>query len=114
MDLPKNAVLLRIFIGDSDRYHKIPLHEAIVREARERGLAGATVLHGLMGFGKSSRIHTESVLRLSEDLPVVVEIVDAEDRIKAFLPDLDAMIDDGLVTMETIEVPIYRHRGESS
>lgn len=113
MDLAKKAVLLRVFIGDSDRHERVPLHEAIVKEARRRGLAGATVLHGVMGFGKASRIHTASVLRLSEDLPVVVEIVDTPERIEAFLPDLDGMITDGLVTVENVEVSIYRHRGES-
>ena len=112
MDLPKKAVLLRVFIGDSDRHHKLPLYEAIVLEARKRGLAGATVLHGVMGFGKSSRIHTAGVLRLSEDLPVIVEIVDTPERIQSFLPDLDRMINDGLVTVENVEVAIYRHRGE--
>lgn len=112
MDLPKKAVLLRVFIGDSDRHERVPLHEAIVKEARRRGLAGATVLHGVMGFGKASRIHTASVLRLSEDLPVVVEIVDTPERIAAFLPDLDRMITDGLVTVENVEVAIYRHTGE--
>lgn len=113
MDLPKTAVLLRVFIGDSDRHKKVPLHEAIVKEARKRGLAGATVVHGVMGFGKSSRIHTAGVLRLSEDLPVVVEIVDTPERIQSFLPDLDQMISDGLVTIEDIEVAIYRHRGST-
>lgn len=112
MDLPKKAVLLRIFIGDSDRYEKLPLYEAIVKEARKRGLAGATVLHGVMGFGKSSRIHTASVLRLSEDLPVVIEIVDTPENIRLFMPDLDLMISDGLVTKEEVDVAIYRHRGE--
>lgn len=112
MDLPKKAVLLRVFIGDSDRHERVPLHEAIVKEARRRGLAGATVLHGVMGFGKASRIHTASVLCLSEDLPVVVEIVDTPERIAAFLPDLDRMITDGLVTVENVEVAIYRHTGE--
>ena len=112
MDLQKKAVLLRVFIGDSDRYHTIPLYEAIVQEARKRGLAGATVLHGVMGFGKSSCIHSSGILRLSEDLPVVVEIVDTPERIQSFLPDLDTMIDDGLVTLEDIDVAIYR--GEPS
>ena len=113
MDLPKKAVLLRVFIGDSDRHEKGPLHEAIVTEALKRGLAGATVVHGVMGFGKSSRIHTTGVLRLSEDLPVVVEIVDTPERIQSFLPDLDRMISDGLVTVENVDVVIYRHRGST-
>jgi len=92
---------------------KATLYEAIVKAARKRGLAGATVLHGVMGFGKSSRIHTAGVLRLSEDLPVVVEIVDTPEGIEAFLPDLDRMVTDGLVTVENIDVAIYRHKGET-
>jgi len=110
MNLPTEATLLRIFIGDGDRYQGLPLYEAIVREARRRGLAGATVIHGVMGFGKSSRIHSAGILRLSEDLPVVVEIVDSSERIRSFLPDLDAMIDDGMVTLEKVEVAVYRER----
>src|SRR5512139_958834 len=100
MQVPQEAVLLRIFIGESDRWHHQPLYEAIVLKAREQHLAGATVLRGPMGFGKSSRLHTAKILRLSLDLPLVIEIVDSEDRINAFLPELDAMIGGGLVTLE--------------
>lgn len=110
--LPDEAELLRIFIGESDKYHGRPLYQAIVDEARQRGLAGATVLRGPLGFGAHSRVHTAKVLRLSEDLPMVVEIVDAPDRIAAFLPRLDQMMDEGLVTLEKVRVIVYRH-GES-
>ena len=110
MDLPKDAELLRIFIGEDDRHGHRPLYEAIVEEARKRGLAGATVTRGLMGFGKASRIHTSKILRLSEDLPIVVEIVDIPERIEAFLPDLDEMIGEGLVTLEKVQVIAYRHK----
>lgn len=109
MKLQSEAYLLRIFIGESDKSEGKPLYEVIVKEARKRGMAGATVLRGFLGFGAHSRIHTSKVLRLSEDLPVVVEIVDKEDRINAFLPELDKMISEGLVTMEKIRVITYRH-----
>jgi PII-like signaling protein len=112
MKLPSEAQLLRIFIGESDKYHGRPLYQAIVEEARTRGMAGATVLRGTIGFGAHSRIHTAKVLRLSEDLPMVVEIVDTPERIEAFLPDLDAMIGEGLVTLEKVQVITYRHNGE--
>jgi uncharacterized protein len=111
MNLPTEAELLRIFIGESDKHHGRPLYEVIVEEARRRGLAGATVLRGTMGFGASSRIHTAKILRLSEDLPMVVEIVDTPERIAEFLPDLDTMIGEGLVTLERVRVIIYRHDG---
>lgn len=101
------GMLLRIFIGESDRWHGRPLHEALVLKAREMGLAGATVTRGLEGFGAHSRLHTAKVLRLSEDLPLVVELVDREERIRAFLPECDAMIGDGLVTLEPVEVIRY-------
>jgi PII-like signaling protein len=100
--------LVRIFIGEADRWHGSPLHEAIVARARAEGLAGATVVRGLMGFGAKSRIHTAKVLRLSEDLPIVVEIVDRPDRIEKFLPMLDEMVADGLVTVERVQVITYR------
>jgi len=103
--------LLRIFIGESDHWEGRPLHEAIVLAARERGLAGATVLRGLAGFGATSRIHTVKVLRLSEDLPIVVEIVDQEDRIAGFLPALDKMVSEGMITLEKVNVLVYRHNG---
>jgi PII-like signaling protein len=108
MTLPHDAVLLRIFIGESDRSDHKPLYEAIVLKARELHLAGATVLRGPMSFGKSSRLHTAKILRLSADLPVVIEIVDSEEKIQAFLPVLDAMIGGGLVTLENVKVIGYR------
>ena len=114
MKLQSEAYLLRIFIGESDRAEGKPLYEVIVKEARRRGMAGATVLRGFLGFGASSRIHTSKVLRLSEDLPVVIEIVDREDRINEFLPELDGMISEGLVTMEKVRIIAYRHEGEKN
>lgn len=108
MNLPEESLLLRIFIGESDRYQHQPLYEAIVLKAREIGLAGATVLRGAMGFGPSSRLHTTKILRLSEDLPLVIEIVDVEEKINAFLPTLDAMVGDGLVTLEKVRTLHYR------
>lgn len=113
MKIEGPGMLLRVYVGESDRHGGKLLHEAIVLLARERGLAGATVLRGLSGFGARSRIHTSKVLRLSEDLPVVVEIVDQEERVRALLPELDAMVGEGLVTLERVEVILYRHgRGE--
>jgi len=109
MKLPSEGYLLRIFIGESDRWHHRPLYEAIVMKARELGLAGATVLRGPMGFGANSRIHTTKILRLSEDLPLIIEIVDRKDRIDALLPFLDEMVDEGLVTLEKVQVILYRH-----
>jgi len=100
--------LLRVFVGESDRWEGRPLHEAIVLRARERGLAGATVLRGLAGFGAHSRIHTAAVLRLSEDLPMVVEIADTPERIAAFLPELDGMVREGMVTVEDVHIVAYR------
>ena len=108
MHLPHEAMLLRIFIGESDRWHHQPLYEAIVLKARELHLAGATVLRGPMGYGKSSRLHTAKILRLSMDLPLVIEIVDAEEKIQAFLPVLDEMMKGGLVTLERVRVIDYR------
>lgn len=108
MQIPQDAMLLRIFIGESDRWHHQPLYEAIVLKARETHLAGATVLRGPMGFGKSSRLHTSKILRLSMDLPLVIEIVDSEEKIRAFLPTLDGMISGGLVTLEKVQVIHYR------
>jgi len=109
MKLPYESQLLRIFIGETDRYHGKSLHEAIVERAREMGMAGATVLHGTMGFGAHSRMHSAHLLRLSEELPVVIEIVDKPERIDAFLPVLDEMVDEGLVTLENVRVIAYRH-----
>ncbi len=108
MHLPREAVLLRIFLGESDRWQHQPLYEAIVLKARELHLAGATVLRGPMGFGKSSRLHTAKILRLSMDLPLVIEIVDTEEKIRAFLPVLDSMLQSGLVTLEKVQVIQYR------
>ena len=108
MHLPHEAMLLRIFIGESDRWKHQPLYEAIVLKARELHLAGATVLRGPMGFGKSSRLHTAKILRLSMDLPLVIEIVDSEEKLNAFLPVLDEMMKGGLVTLEKVRVIDYR------
>jgi uncharacterized protein len=112
MKLPEEAELLRIFIGESDRYEGKPLYEAIVEEARRQNLGGATVFRGLLGYGAHSRMHTAKLLRLSEDLPVVIEIVDSTEKIQMFLPDLDRMMDEGLVTVERAKVLVYRHGKE--
>jgi len=114
MHLPHEAVLLRIFIGESDRYGHKPLYESIVLKAREAHLAGATVLRGPMGFGKSSRLHTTKILRLSYDLPLVIEIVDAEEKINTFLPVLDEMMKGGLITLEKVRVIDYRADEENA
>ncbi|TVR54858.1 MAG: DUF190 domain-containing protein [Puniceicoccaceae bacterium] len=103
-----NTLLLRIYIGEADRWEDRPLYEAIVLKAREAGLAGCTVLRGPMGFGASSRLHTAKILRLSEDLPMVIEIVDAEAKIRSFLAALEPMVRGGLITLERIEVLHYR------
>jgi uncharacterized protein len=108
MSLPTEGQLLRIFIGEADHWEGRPLYEAIVLEARARGLAGATVIKGFMGFGAHSRIHTAKLLVLSQDLPIIVEIVDTRERIEAFLPDLGKMVGDGLITLERAEVRLYR------
>jgi len=100
-------MLLRVFIGEDERYHRRPLYESIVLKAREQHLAGATVLHGPMGFGHSSRLHTTKILRLSEDLPIIIEIVDSESKIRDFLPVLDEMMGSGLVTLEKVQVLAY-------
>ena len=107
--LPSEASLLRIFIGESDKIHGRPLYEIIVEKARENGLAGATVLRGFLGFGANSRIHTSKVLRLSEDLPIIIEIIDEEAKIQALLPELDKLIGEGLITLEKVRVIAYRH-----
>jgi PII-like signaling protein len=116
MKLPHEAYLLRVYIGESDKVEGKALYEVIVEEARKQGMAGATVLRGFLGFGANSRIHTSKVLRLSEDLPMLVEIVDEEDKINAFLPFLDRMIKEGIVTLEKVRVLFYRHskRGETA
>src|SRR6202030_3724067 len=103
MEVPRDSMLLRIFIGESDRWNHKPLYEAIVLKAREMHLGGATVLRGPMGFGKSSHLHTTKILRLSMDLPIVIEIVDSEEKIREFLPILDEMITGGLVTLERVQ-----------
>ena len=105
--IPRNAILLRLFIVENDKFDRRPLYEAIVLKAREMHLAGATVLRGPMGFGHSSRLHTAKILRLSEDLPIVIEIVDSEDKINAFLPELERMMGSGLVTLEKVQVLRY-------
>lgn len=111
MKLPTEAKLLRVFIGESDKHGGRPLYELIVEEARRRNMAGATVLRGCLGYGANSRIHTAKILRLSEDLPLVIEIVDTPERIDAFLPYLDDLIDEGLATLENVQVFLYRHSG---
>jgi uncharacterized protein len=110
MKIPENGYLLRVYVGEGDRYDHKPLYEAIVRKARELHLAGATVLRGPMGFGANSRLHTSKVLRLSEDLPIVIEIVDAKEKIDELLPHLDDMVTEGLVTLEKVQVIKYRAR----
>lgn len=109
MKLPYESQLLRVLISETDQYQGRQLYKVIVEKAREMGMAGATVLHGIMGFGAHSRMHTSRVLRLSEDLPVVIEIVDKAERIEAFLPILDEMVHEGLVTLEKAHVIAYRH-----
>lgn len=112
MKIPEVGQLLRIFIGESDRWQHQPLYEAIVLKAREAGLAGATVLRGPMGFGANSHLHTTKILRLSMDLPIVIEIVDSSDKIEAFLPHLDEMVKEGMVTLENVRVLKYRANPE--
>jgi uncharacterized protein len=113
MKLAGEGLLVRIFVGESDRWEGAPLYEAIVERAREKGLAGATVIKGIEGFGAHNFIHTTRILRLAEDLPIVIEIVDRRERIEAFLPELDAMIPEGLVTLEPVQVILYRVRDGS-
>jgi PII-like signaling protein len=108
MNIPQEGYLLRVFIGESDKSGHRPLYEEIVLKAREAGLAGATVLRGVMGFGKNSILHTAKILRLSEDLPMVIEIVDSLEKVEAFVPTLDEMIKDGLVTIEKVRVIQYK------
>src|SRR5690625_764899 len=108
MKLPEEGCLLRIFIGESDRWHGRPAHEAIVHRAKEAGLAGATVLRGVIGFGAHSRLHTYKILRLSEDLPIVIEIVDSQEKIDMFLPQIYEIVQEGMITMEPVRVIKYR------
>ena len=107
MQIPRDAVLLRVFLGEDDKFQRLPLYEAIVLKAREMHLAGATVLRGALGFGHSSRLHTTKILRLSQGLPLIIEIVDSADKIEAFLPELDRMMSSGLVTLEKVQVRQY-------
>lgn len=109
MKLPQEGVLLRIFIGESDHCHGKPLYEEIVLKARSFGLAGATVVRGVMGFGADSRMHTAKVLRLSEDLPIIIEIVDSQENIDKMMPYLDEVVTEGLITSEKVKVIKYRH-----
>ena len=108
MKIPEEGQLLRIYIGESDRWQGKPLYEAIILRAREMGIAGATMLRGMMGYGAASRIHTAKILRLSEDLPIVVEIVDSKEKITALLPTIEEMVQEGLVTLENVRVLQYR------
>lgn len=108
MKIEGSGLLVRIYIGESDSWHGRPLYQAIVERLRERGLAGATVLRGIEGYGAKARLHTTRILRLSEDLPILIEVVDQEDRLRAVLPELDAMVEDGLITLERVEVIAYR------
>lgn len=108
MKMPADGKLLRVFVGETDKWRGKPLYEEIVRLARKEGMAGATAIKGLMGFGQNSRIHTAKILRLSEDLPIVIEIVDSQEKIDAFLPLLDGMVKEGLVTIEKATVLMYR------
>ncbi len=112
--LPQKGHLLRIFIGESDKYEGLPLFEWIVRKAREKNLAGATVIRGMEGFGAHSRLHTAKILRLSEDLPIVIEIVDALEKIENFIPLIDEAIEEGLATIEKVDIRFYRSGKQSS
>lgn len=111
MKIPSEGKLLRIFVGEADRWEGRPLYEAVVLEAKKQGLAGATALKGFLGFGCKSHLHTAKLLRLSEDLPIIIEIVDSEEKIAAFLPKLDMMVKEGLITLEKAQVVMYRANG---
>ncbi len=108
MKIPTEGKLLRVFVGEADRWDSLPLYEAIVLEAKKAGLAGATAIKGFMGFGCKSHLHTAKLLRLSEDLPIIIEIVDSEEKISRFLPKLDEMVKEGLITLEKAHVVMYR------
>jgi PII-like signaling protein len=110
MKLPEQGTLLRIFVGETDTYKGTALYEAIVLKARELNLAGATVIRGIMGYGAHSRIHSAKLLRLSEDLPIIIEIVDRDEKINALLPFLDETVQEGLITMEKVRIIKYRHK----
>jgi uncharacterized protein len=111
--LEGKGLLLRIYLGESDQWHGKPLYQAIIERLRGAGLAGATVLRGIEGFGAKQHLHTTRILRLSEDLPILIEAVDAEDKIRAILPEMDEMLGDGLITLEPVEVIVYRASGEA-
>jgi uncharacterized protein len=113
MKIPEDGYLLRIFIGESDKWHGRPLYEAIVMKAREIHMAGATVLRGPMGFGAHSRLHTAKILQLSEDLPLIIEIVDGKDKIDELMPFVDEMVQEGLVTLERVQVVKYRANSDA-
>lgn len=113
MKLPEQGLLLRVFIGENDSHDGSPLYEAIVLKARSLNFAGATVLRGIMGFGAASRIHTARILRLSEDLPMVIELVDVKEKIDEILPFLDEVVKEGLITLEKVQVIKYRHNKEN-
>ena len=113
MTTHENGILLRVFIGESDRFQGKPLYEAIVQKVRELGLAGATVLRGTEGFGANSVVHKAALLEMSSDLPIVIEIVDTEEKVKPLLPHLEAMVEEGMVTMEYVVILLYRHGGRS-
>ena len=114
MKVEGTGLLARIYIGESDTWHGQPLYDAIVQLLRERGLAGATVLRGIEGYGAKQHLHTTRILRLSEDLPVLIEIVDMEERVRAILPELDAMVAGGMITLEKVEVIAYRAEGDAA
>ncbi len=114
MKIPQDGYLLRVFLGESDKWHGRPLYEAIVRKARELHLAGATVLRGPMGFGAHSRMHTAKILRLSEDLPIIIEIVDSKEKIDELLSHVDHMVQEGLITLERVQVIQYRANPKSN
>ena len=114
MTINKNGVLLRVFIGESDRFEKLPLYEAIVQKARRLGLAGATVLRGSEGFGARSVVHKTALLEMSSDLPIVIEIVDSQEKINLLLPHLESMVREGMITMEYVAILLYRHEAPAA
>src|SRR5262245_36292264 len=114
MKISGEGQLLRVFVGESDKWSGKPRYEALVLKRRDMGLAGATMLRGLMGYGAASRVHTAKILRLSEDLPVIVEIVDSQEKIASFLPTIDEMVQEGLVTLEKAQAILYRHNADTT
>mgnify|MGYP006287809117 CR=1 FL=1 len=114
MKEPQQGVLLRIFVDENDRYRGKPLFEAIVKEAQSLKLAGATVIRGMMGYGAESHIHSARILRLSDDLPMIIEVVDTEENIQKLMPFLDENVQEGLITMENVKVIRYRHDNNKS